>query len=103
MAAHVIALYHPQADVARFDAHYESSHVPLAKKLPGLRRYTISNGAPTAPDGSQPFHLIADLEFDSLAAIGAALGSPEGAATVADVGTFTSGPVTIVMYEDREV
>jgi uncharacterized protein (TIGR02118 family) len=43
--------------------------------------------------------LIATLTFDSLDALQAALGSPEGAAAAADVPNFATGGVTMLMCE----
>ncbi|MGH7728639.1 MAG: EthD family reductase [Vulcanimicrobiaceae bacterium] len=104
MAAHLIALYGQPTDKAAFDAHYVPKHVPLAKKIPGLRSYAISNGPVTGPDGSPaPYYLVADLRFDSRSALQTALGSPEAAAAVADVATFASGGITLLTYEDRVV
>ena len=36
-----------------FDKHYFEAHVPIAKKIPGLRKYEVSRG-PVATLG--PFH-----------------------------------------------
>jgi uncharacterized protein (TIGR02118 family) len=99
MPARLLALYGHPTDPAAFDRHYSSTHVPLAKKLPGLRSYTISRGAVGAPDGQAPYYLIGELDFDSVADIQAAFSSPEGAAAAADLGNFASGGVTLVWYE----
>ena len=43
-----LAMYDKPDDPEAFDRHYREVHIPLAAKLPGLRRYTISrNPAPT--------------------------------------------------------
>lgn len=42
-----LVLYPEPDDVVAFDHHYFDIHVPLAKKLPGLRNYTVSNGTTT--------------------------------------------------------
>ena len=91
--AQVIALYKKPADPAAFDAYYHGTHVPLAKTLPGLRGYRISTGPVAAGAGESALLLVALLEFDSLAAIQAALGSPQGAATAADLGNFAQAGV----------
>ena len=44
---HFLVTYEQPADVAAFDRHYFDVHMPLAKRLPGLRRYSISRN-PTA-------------------------------------------------------
>ena len=103
MAAHVLALYNTPTDPTHFEQYYHGTHIPLAKKLPGLRSYTISKGAIGTPAGAAPYYMVADLEFDSMEAIQAALTSPEGATTVADVPNFASGGVTLMMYETATV
>jgi len=71
--------------------------------MPGLRSYTINIGAIGTPTGPAAAYLIATLTFDSMDAIAAALQSPEGQATVADVANFASGGMTLMMYESREL
>ena len=57
------ALYNHPEDAAAFDRHYDTVHAPLAKKIPGVQRFTVSRPAP-GPDGAQPpYHLVAVLEF----------------------------------------
>jgi uncharacterized protein (TIGR02118 family) len=101
--AQVIALYRKPADPAAFDAYYFNKHIPLAKTLPGLRSYQISAGPVGTPAGESELHLVALLEFDSLAAIQTALTSPEGAATAADLGNFAQAGVELLMFETRTV
>lgn len=101
--ATVLALYKKPADPAAFDAYYHATHVPLAKTLPGLRSYHISTGTVAAGGGDSGLHLVAMLGFDSMAAIQAALGSPEGAATAADLGNFAQAGVDLLMFDTREI
>ena len=101
--AKAIALYNPPADADAFDSYYYGTHVPLAKRMPGLRSYTVSDGPIATPAGPAPYHLVAVLEFDSMAAIGAALGSPEGQAVVADLGNFASGGVSVLMFDEKSI
>ncbi len=101
--AKVIALYKKPADVAAFDRYYTSTHVPTAKKIPGLRRYEVSTGAVGSGQGDSPYHLVAVLSFDSLAAIQTALGTPEGQATAADLANFAQAGVELLMFDTKEV
>jgi uncharacterized protein (TIGR02118 family) len=50
--------------------------------------------------GTAP-HLVAILEFDSMADLGAALASSEGQAAAADLPNFASGGVTLLMYDSK--
>ena len=101
--AEIIALYKKPADPAAFDAYYYSTHVPLAKTLPGLRGYEVSSGPVATPTGEAPWHLVAILSFDSMAAIQAAFSSPQGAATAEDLGKFAQAGVELLMFETKEI
>ena len=98
--AKLVAMYKKPADAAAFDAHYFSTHVPKAKIL---RRYEVSTGPVALPSGESAYHLIALLEFDSLAAIQAGLGSPEGQATAGDLANFAQAGVDLLMFDTKEV
>lgn len=99
MPATLLALYKHPADKAAFDAYYAATHAPLAKKIPGLRAYDISAGAVRTPAGDSGYHLVAMLSFDSVEAIGAGLGSPEGAAAAADLANFAQAGVDLLMFD----
>ncbi len=101
--AQLVAIYKTPADAAAFDAYYTSTHVPLAKSVPGLRSYQVSTGPVAGSGGPVGVHLVAMLEFDSLAAIQAGLSSPEGAATAADLANFAQAGVDLLMFDTRSV
>ncbi len=101
--AHVVVMYKTPKDPAAFDKHYLEIHIPLAKKLPGLRKFEISQGPVATPAGPSGFHLIATLYFDSLAAIKAGFGSAEGKAAAADVQKFATGGVDMILFDTHEV
>jgi uncharacterized protein (TIGR02118 family) len=79
-----MVLWGTPQDPAEFDRHYRQVHIPLAKKLPGLRSFTLSRNA-TSVRGGDPYYLIAELDFDDIASLQKAFQSPEGQATAADV------------------
>jgi uncharacterized protein (TIGR02118 family) len=101
--AKVIALYGMPADPAAFNRYYFSTHVPLAKTLPGLLTYEVSEGAVSDLSGNRPYHLAATLTFKDMAGIQAALVSPEGVATAADLGNFATGGVTLLIFDSKFV
>jgi uncharacterized protein (TIGR02118 family) len=101
--AQVVVTYKMPKDTAAFDKYYAETHIPLAKKMPGLRKYQISQGPVATPAGLSGVHLIAILTFDNMAAIGAAFGSAEGRATAADVPKFATGGADIVFFNTSEV
>jgi uncharacterized protein (TIGR02118 family) len=100
--AKIVALYKRPADAAAFDAHYQKKHVPIAKKIPGLRRYEVSAGPVNTPTGDSPYHLVAILTFDSPAAIQAAFGSSEGQAAVNDFANFAQAGVDVLIFDTKE-
>jgi uncharacterized protein (TIGR02118 family) len=96
-------LYGQPDDTGAFDRHYRDVHIPLAKKLPGLRRYTVSRGVAVA-FGEDPAYLVAELDFDDLAALQAGMGTPEGQEAGRDmVANLASGGVRNLIYEVEEV
>ena len=99
--AQVLVLYGTPADPAAFDRYYKETHIPLAWKIPALRSYTVSSGGIQSLTGSTPPYLVAILTFDSMADITAALASPEGQATAADVANFASGGATMLLFDHK--
>ncbi len=101
--ARLVVMYGMPKDVAAFDQYYFASHVPIAKKIPGLRRYEVSSGVVATPAGPSTTYLVAILHFDDLAAIQHAFASPEGQAAAADVATFATGGVTMLLFDSRNI
>lgn len=101
--AKLLALYRTPDDAQAFEDYYFGTHVPIAKRVPGLRSYEVSHGGIASPQAASPYHLVAILGFDSLADIGTALASPEGQATAADLGNFATAGVDLLVFETREV
>ena len=102
MTTKLLVLYRNPADAAAFDAYYRDTHVPLAKKIPGLKRYEVSAGPVRGLGPKSPYHLVATLEFESMDALQKALASPEGAATAGDVANFAQAGVEMMMFETTD-
>jgi uncharacterized protein (TIGR02118 family) len=101
--ANLVVLYKTPKDAAAFDKHYFEKHVPIAKKIPGLRKYEVSKGPVMTPAGPSGIHLVATLQFDDVAAIQAAFASPQGQAAAADLQTFATGGADLLLFDNREV
>jgi uncharacterized protein (TIGR02118 family) len=101
--ARLVVVYKTPKDPSAFDRHYFDTHVPLAKKIPGLRKYEVSTGPVASPAGASGVHLMAILQFDDAAAIQRAFASPEGQAAAADVQTFATGGADLFFFDTREV
>lgn len=103
MAAKILVLYNRPTDPATFDTYYAGTHTPIVKTIPGLRSLVVSAGPIVAPDGAPAsYHQIAELTFDSMADLQAAMASPEGVATARDLRNFAGAGVTLAVYETRE-
>lgn len=89
---------HPQDPVA-FDHHYRETHVPLARTIPGLKGFTVTWPTSLAPQEQSPYYLIANLYFEHMGAVQAALESPEGQAAAGDLQNFASGGADLVIGE----
>jgi uncharacterized protein (TIGR02118 family) len=100
--ARLVVMYKTPTDPKAFDEHYSELHIPIAQRIPGLRKYEISRGPVMTPDGASAYHLVAMLKFDDMAALQQGLASPEGHAAVADVQNFATGGIDIFMFEDRD-
>jgi uncharacterized protein (TIGR02118 family) len=94
----LVALYRKPADIEHFDKHYFNSHLPLVNNIPGLRKVEITriNGAPI---GETPYHLMAEMYYDSVEAMNAANASPEGKATARDLMSFAANIVSMFYGE----
>jgi uncharacterized protein (TIGR02118 family) len=101
--ARLVVMYKTPKDAAAFDKYYFEKHVPLAKKIAGVRKYEVSKGPIATPAGPSGLHLIAVLHFDDLAAIQRAFASPEGQAAAADLQNFATGGADMILLETKEV
>jgi uncharacterized protein (TIGR02118 family) len=82
--ARMVVVYRAPEDAEAFSRHYFETHVPLAKRLPELRKYEVSHGPIACPADSFDAYMIATLHFDDMAALRTALASEEGQACGAD-------------------
>jgi uncharacterized protein (TIGR02118 family) len=99
MSARFLVLYGTPHDVEAFERHYREVHVPLARALPGLRRYTLGRDV-RAVRGDRPTYLVAELEWDDMTALQGAFASEEGRAAAADMATLTGlADVQSMIYE----
>lgn len=99
----LLVLYGHPRDPAAFDRYYRDVHLDIAKRMKGLRRWTIGKVQGT-PDGQAgPYYYVADLYMESRAEFEALLASPEGRAAVADVPNYATGGVTFLYTDVEEI
>jgi uncharacterized protein (TIGR02118 family) len=96
--ARMVVVYKRPKDVEAFERHYFEKHVPLAKKLPGIRKYEVSRGPIVSPTGASDAYMVATLFFDDLAAIRTAFTSEVGQACAADRRELAPDPAMFQMF-----
>lgn len=80
-----LSVLYPTTEGATFDHdYYRDKHVPLAVKTWGLKGAEIDKGI----DG--PYVAAVHFTFDSMDALGAAMGSADTGAVIADVANYTT-------------
>jgi uncharacterized protein (TIGR02118 family) len=97
----LIVLYPPPSDPATFERRYQSEHSPMVhEKVPGLRKFVAAKVLGT-PSGAAPYQRVAELYFDSMESLQAAMASPGGQSTVAHAMELsTGGPPVVLIAED---
>lgn len=101
MTAKLLALYKKADDLQAFDDHYFNTHVPLAEKMPGLQKVEY-NRITGSPMGESGYYLLAELTFESMDALNAAMTSPEGKAAAKDLMGFAGNLVQLMFAEPVE-
>jgi uncharacterized protein (TIGR02118 family) len=98
----MMVLYGPPTDRAAFEDYYASTHVPIAAKTPNVARFEAGRVVAT-PDGTEPlYYRLAEVWFEREEALQAAMASPAGPATVADVSNFATGGATVLIAQVDE-
>ena len=93
----VVVYGHPK-DPEAFEKYYNETHMPIAGKIP-CDKVEISKIVGT-PDGGKPSNYrMAELFWDSMEELGAAMGSAEGQAAVNDIPNFATGGVDVSIAE----
>lgn len=90
----LFVFYGQPEDPAAFEQYYRSTHLPLAKQLPGVISAEFSLGL-QGMEGQVPYWGVFEAVFESRAAMETALSSPEGLAVGADVVNYATGGATL--------
>ncbi len=99
--ASIIVLFGKPKDPEAFDEQYWKEHVPLAKKMPGLKKYTIHKVV-AAPRGEPGYYQVVELEFESMDALKKALESPEARESGRHGVKIATGGITFLYTEPNE-
>ena len=81
-----------------FAKYWLENHAPLAKKMPGLRKYVV-NVVRRPPNREPDYDGVVELWFDDTGSMKKAFTSTEGLATQKDTESFTSKLITLYIDE----
>jgi uncharacterized protein (TIGR02118 family) len=92
-------LYGNPEDPAAFDDYYQETHVPLAERIPNVQRFEAARVVAGEGGSEPPYHLIAELWFESADVLQESMSSPEGQAAADDIPNFATGGATMFVSE----
>lgn len=92
----LVAIYTRPEDVQAFETHYREIHVPLVRKMPGLKKLEVTRFF-GSPKGDPRYYMMAEMYFESKEALFASVSSPEGKAAGKDIMTV-AGPHVHMMF-----
>jgi len=97
----LIALYKKPDDPASFDDHYSNVHIPITKKIPGLRKMEVTKivGSPAGPSD---YYLLCEMYYDDHEALKKAMKSEEAKASAKDLMGFAGSLVTMMIGEEAD-
>jgi uncharacterized protein (TIGR02118 family) len=81
-----------------FAKYWLETHAPLAKKMPGLRKYVV-NVVRRPPNREPEYNGVVELWFDDIDSMKKTFASAEGQATQKDTEKFASSPTTLYIDE----
>jgi uncharacterized protein (TIGR02118 family) len=84
-----------------FSKYWLEKHAPLARKMPGLRKYVV-NVVKRPPNREPDYNGVVELWFDDGASMKKAFASAEGITTQKDTDAFASG-LTTMYIEEHEI
>ncbi len=97
----LIALYKKPANIDAFEQHYAHIHVPLAEKIPGVRKTEWTRFL-ASPSGEAPYYMMYEMYFDNMDAYKVAMQSEANKAAGQDLMSFARDLVTLMVAETYE-
>lgn len=103
MSVKLVVIYPRPADAAEFERAYTEDHAPMVTPdaLPGITKFVQVKVVGTPDGGEAGFARIAELHFDSLAALQGAAGGAAAGPLVAHAQAISTGgaPLMLVCEE----
>lgn len=99
--ARIIVLFGKPKDPEAFDKEYWDQHVPLAKQMPGLKKYTV-NKVVSAPRGEPAYYMMVELEFENMDALKKSLEASVSRESGRHGVKMATGGITFLYCESKE-
>ena len=99
MSVKLTVVYDNPNDPAAFEQHYGSVHIPLAQKIPNVKRAELAKVFPKEDGSPTPAYRTADLYFDSYEDACAAIATPECQAAIKDAVYVGTGGVKFLLSD----
>lgn len=99
MVAKLIVLYSDIKDPKKFDEYYSNVHIPLAKKILGVRKIIVSRVKGVAV-GKANYYQVVEVYFDDMESLKRATESREAKEATKD-GLMLDPNITILVTEEE--
>ena len=99
----LIVIYPCPKDLDSFERVYKTEHVPMAVEKLGGKTKLVASKIVGSPQGTPPFHRIAEIHFPSMEALQACAASDGGKQTLANAVAISSGGAPIFLVAEEEV
>jgi len=103
MAVKLVVLYPRPKDIESFEKVYNREHVPMAVEKLGGKTKIVASKIVGSPQGTPPFHRIAEIHFPSMEALQACAASDGGKQTIANAVAISSGGAPVFLVAEEEV
>ena len=101
--ARIVAFHKRPPDPEAWLEYYRDVHIPIVRKIPGVRNIRWGNVLRTTDGSPPPCWLISDVYFDDMDALETALQTPEMHEAFADTSKFIlDGNVQIMFCEAQD-
>src|SRR5712692_9311080 len=97
----MIVLFGKHLDTQLSEKHYLEDHVPVAKKMPGLKKYTVHKVV-GAPRGDPAYYQVVELEFENMDSLKNALNSQAGKDSGRHGVKIATGGITFLYAESKQ-
>ena len=99
--ASILVLFGKPQNPQEFDELYWKQHVPMARKMPGLKKFTVHKVS--APPGREPpFYQVVEMEFDTMEQLKAATKSPASQESTGHASKIATGGMTFLYTESKQ-